>query len=145
MSFVTQVIVPVLSVFATAIATALVAYFSKRSKAAEKQLEEERSQGTRKIIQDELGPVIEEIHRLQKRIKELEDSNDTHWGLIVEQYKFRLIQICKAYLHQGFMTPDEYEQLNEFYRVYVGLGGNGQAQEYFARTARLEIKEIPEE
>lgn len=144
MAIFTTVILPVLSVFATAIASALVAYFAKRSKQAEKQLKEERERGTRKIVQDELEPVIEEIHRLQERLKQTEKSDELHWGLIVEQYKFRLIQMCKSYLHQGYMTTDEFEQLSEFYRIYTGLGGNGQAQEYYQRVLHLEICETEE-
>lgn len=144
MAFFTTVVLPVISVFATAIASALTTYFAKRSKQAEKQLKEERDRGTRKIVQDELEPVIEEIHRLQERIRQTEKSDELHWGLIVEQYKFRLIQMCKTYLHQGYMTTEEYEQINEFYRIYTGLGGNGQAQEYFQRIQRLEICEDEE-
>lgn len=31
----------------------------------------------------------------------------------------------------------QYEQLSEFYRVYEGLGGNGQAKEYYERAIKL--------
>lgn len=37
------------------------------------------------------------------------------------------------------MTPDQYESLNEFYKVYHDLGGNGQAKEYYEQTCELPI------
>lgn len=144
MAVFTQIILPVLSIFATAIASALVAFFAKQSKTYKKALEEEQARGVRQVVQDELEPVIEEIHRLHERIERTENSDEIHWGLILEQYKFRLIQLCKTYLRQGYMTQEQYDQLSEFYRIYSGLGGNGQAQEYYQRVLRLEICEDDE-
>lgn len=37
------------------------------------------------------------------------------------------------------MTQDQFEQLTEFYRVYTGLGGNGQAKEYYEKVMQLPI------
>ena len=38
------------------------------------------------------------------------------------------------------MTSDQFDQLTEFYKLYTGLGGNGQAKEYFDRACMLEIR-----
>jgi hypothetical protein len=38
------------------------------------------------------------------------------------------------------MTQDQFEQLSEFYKMYHGLGGNGQAEEFYDKTRALPIK-----
>lgn len=90
-------------------------------------------------IQAEMQPVIDEIHRLEERIKKVENKETYEMGQIVMSYKFRLIQLCKAHISKGFMTQEEYDQLSEFYRVYSALGGNGQAAEYYERAEKLAI------
>ena len=62
-------------------------------------------------------------------------------NLIVASYRFRLIQLCKIYLKQRYITQDQYDQLTEFYKVYEGLGGNGQAKDYYEKAVRLEIRD----
>ena len=37
------------------------------------------------------------------------------------------------------MSNTEYEQLVEFYKVYTGLGGNGQAKTYYERAVQLPV------
>lgn len=94
-------------------------------------------------IQEELEPIIEELSRLNKRIDAIEDKECEDIGIIVESYKFRLIQLCKKYLRQAYMTETQYEQLSEFYKVYNSLGGNGQAQEYHEKVLELPIRSNP--
>ena len=60
--------------------------------------------------------------------------------LIISSYKFRLVQLCREFIKQGYMTQCQYDQLVEFYRLYEGLGGNGQAKEYYDRAMQLEVK-----
>ena len=62
-------------------------------------------------------------------------------NLIIDSYKFRLVQLCKLYLKQGYMTQPQYDQLSEFFKLYSNLGGNGQAKEYYEKTMKLQIKE----
>ena len=90
-------------------------------------------------IQAELTPIITEIHRLEQRIKEVEDKETYEMGAIVMSYKFRLIQLCKGHIKKGFMTQAEYDQLSEFFKVYSALGGNGQAAEYYEKAEQLPI------
>ena len=44
-----------------------------------------------------------------------------------------------AEVRQEYLTKLQYDQLNEFYRVYTGLGGNGQAKHYYDRAVALPI------
>ena len=53
----------------------------------------------------------------------------------------RLIQLCKTHLRDGYITQDAFEQITEMYKLYHGLGGNGQAQDYYERVMELEIHE----
>lgn len=106
-----------------------------------KKLNEEKSDAELiEKIQEEIKPIVEEIHRLQKRIEKLEDYMGEELGIILESYKFRLVQLCKKYLKQQYLTQDQYDQLSEFFKVYSSLGGNGQAAEYYERAIELPIQ-----
>lgn len=119
---------------------------------AEEAMRAKEHADTKAMIQQEIRPVIEELHRLEKQIQEVKSKEqedvqkiqkdiEKDVGLILASYKFRLIQLCTAYLKQGYMTPDQFNQLSEFYKVYHGLNGNGQAQEYYERAIKLPIHE----
>ena len=70
----------------------------------------------------------------------VQEKNNHNFHLIINSYKFRLIQLCKTHLKDGYITQDDFEQLTEMYKLYHGLGGNGQAQEYYDKVIALEIK-----
>ena len=61
-------------------------------------------------------------------------------NLIVASYRFRLIQLCKGFLRQEYITEGQMEQLMEFYKLYKGLGGNGQAETYYNKAIALPLK-----
>ena len=85
-------------------------------------------------IEVELEPVYQELEDLRKYCRENENLEKSHMALIVASYRFRLIQLCKGFLNQGFITTAQMEQLAEFYKLYTGLGGNGQAKVYFDKA-----------
>jgi len=70
---------------------------------------------------------------LQKN-KDLEES---HLRIILSSYRYRLMSLCKQYIKQGYITPEQYDQLTEFYKVYHDLGGNGQAKEFYDKALSL--------
>ena len=82
----------------------------------------------------------DELNKLRIYVLEEEKLNKGHIELILASYKFRLVQLCQAYLKQGYMTSEQYEQLMEFYKVYSGMGGNGQGKEYFEKAIKLPIE-----
>lgn len=102
---------------------------------------EKENAKTEHMIEEKLEPIYEELEALRTYIRETESIEKTHMSLIIASYRFRLIQLCKEFIRQGYLTPQQYDQLNEFYRVYVGLGGNGQAQDYYNRAVSLSIYE----
>ena len=141
MEILTAILISVASTGIISILSALVVHFGKQAKTYKILLEKNEKQNLRNTIREELEPVIEEIHRLQARVDCCEKQEKTDIGVILNSYKFRLIQLCQTYLRQGYLTQAQFEQLNEFHKVYTGLGGNGQAKEYYDRVKILPIRE----
>lgn len=98
-----------------------------------------KDEKTDHIIEEKLEPIYEELEALRTYIRETESIEKTHMSLIIASYRFRLIQLCKEFIRQEYLTQLQYDQLNEFYRVYTGLGGNGQAKNYYDRAVALPI------
>lgn len=128
-----------------------------------KRKEEDLTRLHRQMILDEIEPIIEELKRIKDNLqgsidtlrreadnthagmyKDLElvtKKNDKNLELIINSYKFRLIQLCKTHLRDGYISQDEFDQVTEMYKLYHGLGGNGQAQDYYERVMELEIRD----
>ena len=142
--------------------------YGKNKKLEEMQKADQNRQ-YRQMILDEIEPIINEITRLKSEItavdtnakvaltqfkteaditkqhmyddlNKIQVKNEENFKLIINSYKFRLIQLCKTHLRDGFITESDFEQITEMYKLYHGLGGNGQAQEYYDKVLELEIK-----
>lgn len=84
-----------------------------------------------------LEPIYEELEELRRYIRDTETIEKSHMALILASYRFRLVQLCKCFLNQGYITMDQRTQLDEFYKVYTGLGGNGQAKILYEQCIAL--------
>ena len=104
---------------------------------AKKLAEEKKKQEVEDSIENHLEPIYQELEDLRKYIRETKDIEKSHMNLIIASYRFRLIQLCKGFLNQGYMTMDQRTQLDEFYTLYTGLGGNGQAKIYYEQCINL--------
>jgi hypothetical protein len=142
--------------------------YNKNKKLEEMQKADQNRQ-YRQMILDEIHPIIDELTRLKGDITnvetdakvnlaqfkteaeltkqhmysdlhEIQGKNEENFKLIINSYKFRLIQLCKTHLRDGFISESDFEQITEMYKLYHGLGGNGQAQEYYDKVLELEIK-----
>lgn len=91
-------------------------------------------------IEVELEPIYQELEDLRKYCRDNENLEKSHMNLIVASYRFRLIQLCKGFLRQEYITESQMEQLIEFYKLYKGLGGNGQAETYYNKAIALPLK-----
>lgn len=91
-------------------------------------------------VEVELEPIYQELEDLRKYCRENENLEKSHMSLIVASYRFRLVQLCKGLLNQGYITTAQMEQLSEFYKLYTGLGGNGQAKIYYEKAIALPLK-----
>ena len=105
-----------------------------------KLLSDERNEQIDGKIENHIEPIKIELEELRKYIREVGSLEKYHMDLIISSYRFRLIQLCKAYIRQGYITQEQYDQLSEFYKVYSGLGGNGQAKDYYENAIKLNIK-----
>jgi hypothetical protein len=142
-------------------------HINAQKKNFEQMLQEDQNRKYRQMILDEIEPIIEELKRLNDKIasntadlkaevcntnaqvyKDLDlitKKNDKNLELIVNSYKFRLIQLCKTHLRDGWITQEDFDQVSEMYKLYHGLGGNGQAQDYYDRVMELDIVRNPRE
>lgn len=125
----------------TAGALAFCKYMHSQMKNYKKLLEEKGRDELDDEIDKKLEPIVQEIEELRKYIREVDINESNRINLIIASYRFRLIQLCQIYLHQGYMTNEQYKQLSEFFKVYSGLGGNGQAKEYYDKTMELPVKD----
>ena len=155
-----------LEIFFGLVSAGLLAYCKNlwsQKKELEKHKEEDMTRLHRQMILDEIEPITAELVRIKSELnnnintlrseadkthanmyKDLElvtKKNDKNLELIINSYKFRLIQLCKTHLRDGYITQDAFEQITEMYKLYHGLGGNGQAQDYYERVMELEIHE----
>lgn len=126
----------------TAGALAFCRWTWKQMKTYRSLLEEKEHNQLDDTIDAKLEPVIHEIEELRQYIRKVDIEEERKLNLIIASYRYRLVQLCRIYLKQGFMTQDQFEQLSEFYKMYHGLGGNGQAEEFYDKTRALPIKSI---
>ena len=96
-----------------------------------------REQKISEKIDVKLEPIYEELEELRRYIRDTETIEKSHMALILASYRFRLVQLCKCFLNQGYITMDQRTQLDEFYKVYTGLGGNGQAKILYEQCISL--------
>lgn len=140
-----------------------------KNKQLEEMQKADQNRQYRQMIVDEIEPIINELTRLKAEIiavdtnaktalsqfqavcdkehehmyddlNEVQAKNEENFKLIINSYKFRLIQLCKTHIRDGYISESDFEQITEMYKLYHGLGGNGQAQEYYDKVLELEIK-----
>lgn len=52
----------------------------------------------------------------------------------------------EQYIHRGWLTRDEYENLNDYlYKPYLEMGGNGTAQKIMKEVDKLPLREVKNE
>lgn len=140
LTFVTEHLVEIFFGLVSAGTLAFYKYLHGQLKNYKKLLEENKDTELEKTIDSRIEPIQKEIEELRKYIMGTKDIEESHMQLIISSYKFRLVQLCKAYIKQSYMTQEQYDQLSEFYRIYSGLGGNGQAKEYYELALELPIR-----
>ena len=139
MNFFVQYWPEILLALTTAGALGACRYFIKQMKKYKTLLEKQDDEELDKKIESKTEHIIEEIEELRAYTRSVEQEDKRKMNLIISSYRYRLVQLCKDYLQKGQMTTKEYAQLNEFYAVYSGLGGNGQAEQYYNKAIKLDI------
>ena len=115
-------------------------YMHTQMKNYKNLLEEKEDHQLEETIENRIEPIKMEIEELRKHIREIGTIEKNHIDLIISSYRFRLVQLCKEFIKQGYVTQAQYDQLTEFYKLYTELGGNGQAEEYYNKAIKLEIR-----
>lgn len=116
-------------------------YIYTQMKMYQKLAEEKKDEQLEELIEEHIAPIKEDLNNLRSFVLEEKKDSKRYIEIILASYRFRLIQLCQSFLKQGYMTSGQYEQLVEFFKVYAGLGGNGQAKEYYERTLKLPLKD----
>lgn len=123
-------------------ALAFCKYLYGQMKNYKKLLEEKKDEKMEMAIDERLEPIASEIEELRRYIRDVGQIEKHHMDLIVSSYRFRLVQLCKEFIRQGYMTQPQYDQLTEFYKLYEALGGNGQAKDYYDKAMLLDIRTV---
>lgn len=116
-------------------------YAFKRIQDYKKLLEQEDQKELTELIQTELEPINARIEEVSDSLEALIKTHTKQANAIITSYRFRLVQLCKMYLDQEYMTTTQFEQLSEMFKVYSELGGNGQAKKYYDRVSELPIRD----
>lgn len=103
-------------------------------------LDEKKEAAIDDAIDEKIEPVKQDIQQLRDYVTQVDVAEKHKMDLIVSSYRYRLTQLCRLYLGRGYITTGEYEQLNEFFHLYTGLGGNGEAKIWFDRAIQLPIE-----
>ena len=141
-SFLGNHLVEILFGLIAAGALAFCKYLHSQIKNYKKLLDEKKDERMETAIDERLEPIVAEIEELRKYIRDVGQVEKHHMDLIVSSYRFRLVQLCKEFIRQGYITQSQYDQLTEFYKLYEALGGNGQAKDYYDKAIMLDIKNV---
>lgn len=137
--YLVEIIMAVVISIATGIVAGVITHLKKQNKNYKQMLETKEIENQRALIHEEIRPLEEELGRLTRALADVKREEEDHIEIIQGSYKFRLIHLCKTYIRQGHISSDDFESLSEFYKVYTGLGGNGQAAEFYDRVMELPI------
>lgn len=87
---------------------------------------------------------IQEIHKVLKQL----EANDTSQTSSLEKQATslvgighdRIVYLGAHYLERGYITQDEYENLNDYlFKPYKALGGNGTAEKIMKEVDKLPL------
>ena len=70
-------------------------------------------------------------------IKTKSDQNNSEDRLLLAVARIQLVEQGREYLKRGYITMDEYEEYEDYYKLYSSLGGNGLARRIFEQVDDL--------
>lgn len=71
------------------------------------------------------------------------DKGDAQRKMLVGLAHDRIVHLGMVYVDRGYITQDEYENLNDYlYAPYEKMGGNGSAKRVMEEVRRLPIHKI---
>ncbi len=85
-----------------------------------------------KRYRDMYWEAVDNLKAVEKDFKNLREQD-------VQFFKFQLINACKTYLSQGWMTQYQFDRLSDLHHIYNKLGGNAQGDSYYEKAIKLPI------
>ena len=70
-------------------------------------------------------------------VKTKSDRNNSEDRLLLTVARNQLVRQGRKYLKRGYITMDEYEEYEDYYKLYSDLGGNGLARRIFEQVDDL--------
>lgn len=71
------------------------------------------------------------------------DKGDAQRKMLVGLAHDRIVHLGMAYVDRGYITQDEYENLNDYlYAPYENMGGNGSAKRVMEEVRRLPMHKM---
>ena len=104
--------------------------FTTRLKPVQEEIEHLKDDIT--VILNTLKEQGVDLNNIREKEKHLEHETRCAW-------RYRIRTLCHNYLRRGWMTHDEFEQLQEMFNLYTAIGGNGQTKELYEKTMQLDI------
>lgn len=90
-------------------------------------------------MKDDITVMLEDIRQhgvdlanVHEKEKHLEHETRCAW-------RYRIRTLCHAYIKRGWMSHEEFSQLQEMFNLYTAIGGNGQTKELYDITMKLDI------
>ena len=69
------------------------------------------------------------------------DKKDAQADMLIGLGHDRIVYLGMRYIERGYITQDEYENLNHYlYRPYKNMGGNGSAERIMKEINKLPIR-----
>lgn len=95
-------------------------------------------------MQEVLLPIVLAVlasNGLWALIGKRRDKNTAERKMLVGLAHDRIIHLGMVYVTRGYITQDEYENLNDYlYQPYEKMGGNGSAKRVMEEVRKLPIK-----
>lgn len=90
------------------------------------------SKSTFDYWQKKYWEAVDDLREVEKEFKVLREQD-------LLFYKYQLINACKMYIAQGYMTQFQFDKLSELHKIYNSLGGNSQGDLYYNKAISLSI------
>lgn len=75
-------------------------------------------------------------------IQKISDRKDVKSRVLIGLGHDRIVYLGMQYIKRGYITKDEYENLNDYlYKPYKDMGGNGSAERVMQEVNKLEIRD----
>ena len=91
-------------------------------------------------VKDDITDILNTMKKQSKDVKDIKEKENHLEEQTRCAWRYRIRFLCHAYIKRGYMTDEEYAQLQEMVNLYMSLGGNGQTKELYDKTMQLEIR-----